>query len=102
MFERPRSELEFEQEPRPRARKVGEIEIAWRGADLVAGDLRFPGRAHQHMMRDVPVKSGAEINRIAGESIEASALIMLQIPEVGAADDTGDDLVGECRRDAPG
>ena len=66
-------------------------------ADLAAGDLGFPGRTHQHLGGDLPVKCRTEIDCIARKGVESHPFIVAQIPKVDADDHIGNDLEGQRR-----
>src|SRR5262249_43437460 len=93
--------LELQQQSCARAGKICQIKRRT-NSNLVAGDLRLPGGAHEHLGSDLPIECRSEIDGVAGEGIEHRSVIMAQVPELGTDCDIGNDLEGERGRHAKG
>src|SRR5215469_12086724 len=79
-------ELELEQQSRALSGKICKIEPC-ANAGLVAGNLRFPCGTHEHLGCDLPIESRTEIDGIPREGIKSRAVIVPQVPKIGANHD---------------
>src|SRR5262249_29729020 len=93
--------LELQQQSCARAGKISQIKRRT-DSNLVAGDLRLPGGAHEHLRSDLPIECRSEIDGVASKRIESGAVVMAQIPEVDPDDDIWNELIGQRRRDSEG
>ena len=100
---RHRLELKRRFEPRLVAGELREIERT-RIFHVVAGDLRRKRAGHECLARQLTVEGRPELARVAGEALERQAVVMAEIAELAADQqsrrEAERDRAGDAERDS--